>query len=429
MVMPVLQFQGRGAGMGYMQGAQAGSNLVNQLFNAPFQQAMARSKLASQREALAQQQLQTQMAPESMQAKLAQMAAETGLLQAKAPLTQAQTGLAQEELRLMPLTSALKAQAALSELGNQQRLSSRFGPAYSLSRSLARLPKASQAAWIAENQEAYNEMMMMQGQAVLNRYSQSPQRNILTREFLASMGLPVGEETGAFPAPQQDDRASQVAVDNSYADDPSFKNTPEIVEITRKAAEMAGNRDLTTTTTKVRREAGEALDSLLNNSNVRETFQTLAQYQGVQGQLKAASERFTDPEAYAKYESAYTQMPTVISGSLKALEAFGATDKGLETGLEFFRRATKLYSTDPAASIEYFNKGIDILNAESEALKETASPLYDVDRLGEQPIQQLPSPGTLTVPPFDTKSDWQNWYKGLSKEQRFQYQQQREAKK
>lgn len=422
--MPVLNFD-QNAGIKWLQGTQMGANLVNQLMNQPLERQKQQELLQAQQLENQMNQQRAQVLPQSLQQQLAGQQAQTQFRQAQVPFTEAQTAGAQERTRLMPLTTAIMAQNTLNEQLRMGQTRGRFGKAYQLRQWLSQLPPADKATWIAQNPKAYATVGKMLGEAAL----QDPQAQlapripqVLTKELFQRAGLPFNDPESPSPALRAPavgsappalplHKAAQPAVapqpnplPNEASRDVHFNTNPDTIRKLTLASKLQANKDLTSSKIELRREAGEALDVLLNAPAMRNSLQTLAQYQSYAGMAKGEFERLVNPEAYAEYQAAYQQLPTIISGSLKSLEGFGATDAGMKQGLDYLRMSKRFYGSDPKAAIKYFNLGIQKLNAESEALKTAASPVFKVSRRGEGPIAPLTFKSSAQQPAY-TQTD------------------------
>jgi hypothetical protein len=181
---------------------------------------------------------------------------------------------------------------------------------------------------------------------------------------------------------------------------PTFQVTPQSTAQLQKASELSANKDLTTGKTRTRAEAGVALENMLNQPVVRQSFDTLAQYSGLAGQGSAYLKKYTSPEEYANIQSATEQVQRVLAGSIGTLEGYPTSDFGAQQGLKFFKMAQQYIVNNPSAAYDYFNKGLQAVRAESESLQAAASPVFTNDaanrlpaapaQLGPQPAAQAP---------------------------------------
>src|SRR5262249_41312425 len=157
---------------------------------------------------------------------------------------------------------------------------------------------------------------------------------------------------GAQIAPQAQPNALNAPIQPTV---PQFQATPQSTAQLQKAGELEANAKLTTGKTRTRAEAGVALEAMLNQPVVRQSFDTLAQYSGMMGKGMAYVKRFTNSEEYAKIQSAQEQVQRVLAGSIGTLEGYPTSDFGAQQGLHFFKMAQQYIANNPQAAYNYFN--------------------------------------------------------------------------
>lgn len=187
--------------------------------------------------------------------------------------------------------------------------------------------------------------------------------------------MPRGGQIPAAPAAQGGSPSPAMAAVQGGSPMPTpvtNLNTP----LVQKAAQARANRDIAGTKITDRAAAGRALENLIQMPQVDQLFNTLADYSGMTGRLKAQSERVTNPEAYLKYQSATNQLNGLIVGSLKVLEGYPSTDQGIQQAKGYFQDAQKLLFSDPTAARNYIKQGTGLLRAETQSVTKAASPIF-----------------------------------------------------
>lgn len=138
-------------------------------------------------------------------------------LQNKNALLQAQTGHINQDTKLMPLSSAINAQNAMTKIGQLKQSQSRFGNMYALTRFLSKLSPAQFSLWTTQNPQAYESLLNFTANKALNNADDSQQSNapnILTPQFVggffqnqggmpqAQQAQPMRSQTAQFGPPQ-----------------------------------------------------------------------------------------------------------------------------------------------------------------------------------------------------------------------------------
>lgn len=354
----------------FLEGMQTGDQLAS---NTLAQQLMA----LRNRQAQIQNQYLPQTLEEQLQSTLLKNRAQaiknqyqpdllntqTQLMQAQIPFTKARTAQTHESTKLLPLATAIKAQAAMNS-------TTRFGAAYKLNRALQSMPQAARATWIAQHPDQYNQMLSILGNKVLNPQMPTALQYLLKQQFPKSYG----EEP-------QSGQQLNIQKPNIQNQSNAFSFTPEQTAQLQKANMLAANKDLTTGTTRIRYEGAIAASHLLNSPEVNHAFNVLARYSGYQGKTAAQLQRLMNPDQWAEYSSARDQLAGILSGSIKAIESMPTSNEGLRNAKGYFEQAQSALKTNPAAAMKYFNLGRQLLDAEAKSLQTTATPLFNVNRL------------------------------------------------
>jgi len=400
-------------------------NVQNQYLQPTLQQELLKAQYNNQllgaQAQLAQPMAQAGLATAQAQAPLMNAQTQEALL-GKIPQEQASANLSNVTAQYMPFDSLVKAQNTINS--NQ-----RFGWAYQLRNWLNQLPPATKAAWIAQNQQQYNDMgaalgnsqntnyitpqivgqyfpglnarvpLTPQAQQQVAQQAQQQATAAMPGAAAAGMGnlgqylspkpgVPLSNQLNQAAQPQQP--TAQVA-NNIAPGGFGFQSTPDITAITKNASMMAANKDLTTGTTNTRYQAAIAADNLLNSPSVAQGFNTLAKYSGIQGMTDAQAQRILSPQEWANYSSARDQMSSILSGSIKQLESMPTSNAGLENAKNYFQQAQQALMKNAPAYMSYVNQGRQYLDAEAKALQTAANPVFNVNR--------LPSPVTYPGTP------------------------------
>lgn len=376
-----------GGGLENQQRALANALAKAQL---PYAAPSAQAQLQAQQLANALKQNDLNYAPQMSQADLAYKQAQT-------PYLRAQTGLVDQQSKYYPFDELIKAQAA-----NQS--SSRFGQAYQLRQTLLAMPAPTRAAWIAENQDAYNQMTadLANGQgkqqslitpAILEQYfpGASQQQPDSTGNNLQQ----VLQQTGSSPVPNYLTRTGQsIQTQQPIVKPGAFAQpTQELNDLTRKASIMAANKDLTTAATRRQVEGAIQVEGIVNDPRIQQQVVNAAQYAGAAGKGQAALDALsqTNPQAYEDYRSLRYQTMPLLQNRIKTLDQMGGTDKQREELQGLYDKAMDSMTSNPEQFITQFNALTKTLDTIAKAAQTSANPIFDVNRL--QGNQQIPQPG------------------------------------
>lgn len=212
-----------------------------------------------------------------------------------------------EKLRLLPLQHELDKQ----KLMHQQN---RFGQSFQFAKFLGALPAGNRAAAIADNPEAFSNMLADLGNAAnTSLQNQSPP-------------TPNGNYALTLTPEQQ-----QNLIDSGIAtlpDQKPFTNTAESTARQKKAAEIAANNALNTMKNRNQMEGTIQLETFMNNPKFLEKAESASQYAGAFRQGKGAIQKLfqSNPRAQTDYESFKHHDMTAIKNRIKQLEGMGSTD-------------------------------------------------------------------------------------------------------
>lgn len=336
--------------------------------------------------------------------------------EAQLPLLEAQTGLMQERAKYLPVTAAVGAQNALNRQALLTSMNLRRGPAYQLRQLVMSMPGPARAAWEAQHQTAWNAILAKTAQDNLVQ-ANAPD---IVSGVLRNMGIlpstPPHNITSSEPHQEQTQpekvilpskpieepiQAALTDLQSSPTSQEGFQSTPAQTALTARANEIAANQAVTTTTTRQRAEAGEALEKYLSSPQVKNSFNTLSHFAGHLGEMKSLWDKLANPEAYSQYLSANQQLGSILAGGISQLEGFAKTDHGIKVAVNFFKKAKSLLGTDRQAAIDYFNRGLNLLRERNDSLQATAQPIFPgVKRI--RGLQPSLLPTTRVGPEFTT---------------------------
>lgn len=399
---------------------------------------------AQQQDALSKQGLQLgalrQTMPGQISAQNAQNQATTntavpiananlGVDQARAPLMNAQTNQITQSTRLAPLTAAVQAQNSINMQNRMAQSGNRFGSSFQLSKMLQGMSPAARYTWQSQNQGLYNQMLA--GLAAGNQTQESPHQSIISPSLLSGTlgkmySVPQQEQLQAQPKQPQPSSNSGMLNGIPYTY-PGLQNTGPMNgndQQVARANQMEANKALTTTQQQNRYQAGVALEKFINDPAMNDQLSKMGTYSGLGGQLQKTFDMIGNNPRYTQYKSAVSQMAPILSGGISQLEGFAKTDKGLNEGLNYFKRAQDVLGNNPEQAQQYINTGKQILSAELASIKSSTQPLFNVNRspsspdIPSSPVSLAPSKplnSTLSaLPSFKSKQDFQNWYISLS---------------
>jgi hypothetical protein len=402
-------------------------SLANQLAQAtlPYAAPKAEADLQSKQLANALDQNTLNYAPQMSQAELAIKQAQPGLIQAQTGETNAQTGLIGQQTKFYPLKALIEAQQA-----NQS--SNRFGQAYQLAKALQEMPAPTRAAWIAKNQEAYNQMVadIANGQkqqqsfitpAIMQQYFPGSAQPTPSQE--APTIQQVTQQMGSEPAPgylMRTGQPPQAQPQVQQTGQPNLFSNPDkdLNEITKQASMMAANKSLTTAATQRQMEGAIQVENIVNDPRIQQQVVNASQYAGVMGRGKKAIDALsqTNPQAYEDYLSLKYQTMPLLENRIKTLDQMGATDSQREVLEGMFKKTSDALLSNSGQFVEQFNALTKTLDTVARSVQASATPLYDVNRLsgamainqpsqtsGGTATQNSPETTTVTVQALDGK--------------------------
>ncbi len=400
MPMPVLQFQGQGAGLGWLRGAAAGQDLVNKLFSAPVQQQLLAQQLAEKQEALRQAQLAGQFQEDTIKSRLAKEAAQTGLFGAQIPGTEAKTELTKEQTRLMPTQAAIKAyQATLKAAGLAP--GSSYAGARNLNSLVRWLNTAQGAEFTAKNPEIAEDIM--RGAALsAQKLSQTDEQKtmpVLPEILKQTLGI-----TDPLAQPEDQPPAR-----------PPIEITPEQIKGFQEMSGDVATKKTSTANLLRQRTAGLLADNLIDASIPN--MEKSVEFAGLMGKAKLSADKMgavlgTDDPRYRAWLQFTNQQLPAIANELRKEMGGQATDKENEI-------------LDKIVNPDYWASNPELARDQFFNLIEISRTMAGVVSKGltDQRTELEKKSKPLVVPTFSDASKFDSWYKGLSNIKKFEYRQ------
>lgn len=381
---------------------------------------------------------------EGAKAEYAPQFAKAGLEQAQAlpGQTKANTGYLQAETKFLPLKALIDAQ-------NSARASNRFGPTYEMARALGQMPPATRAAWIAQNQEAYTQMITDLANSSVDQ-RQNKGQNFLTPELLKSFypemgnqqqqeqggqqkqqgyalnpeqmnslaqpGNPMGAQmqNGQQPSmpkqnlplsgvpgqppqqnPQQIKQQTEL-VTSMIKNSPQFQDaTPEQHQQIEGALQLEANRKMTTAAMANRAESSVALDKWLvdNREQYAPRLEQISKYAGIIGKTKKSWDKLLaeTPEAYENYKWFTQAFIPNLDNQIKQMEKMGATDAQREELTNMLGGAVNDWAVNPESSIRITNKVIKTMGEIGKGIRSAAEPIFKGSYEKSYAIKPIPN--------------------------------------
>lgn len=332
----------------------------------------------------------------------------------------AQGGLARAETKFMPLKYAIEA-------GNSMRATDRFGGSYQLAKTLQSMSKSAREAFIADNQEAYTQMLADLGNKVMDdkkgtgndvltrmvdQFFPAPPNNLALspqdQGRLAAAGIAkpqdqmpqMGGLAGA-PPPQslpQQPPMQQLPINQNAK--PQFASQNDQVERQRLANQMSANNDLTTAKTRNQMEGGVQLKSMLADEGLQERAANAAAYAGALGKGKAGITALSqsNPKAYEDYLTFMRQDVTAILNRFKAVEGMASTDQQREELHNVFQKTMDSLTSNPDQFMTQFKNFEKVTDNIAKSVQKSATPIFPVDRLAPGQLQSAPTTPAMAQP-------------------------------
>lgn len=371
---------------------------------------MMDAELQKQQLANALSKLNLQYAPRQNEAELGLTNAKTGFLgqqsqyygpdmMSQIGLRNAQTNEMNQESGFIPLKYALQA-------SNSMRANDRFGNSYQLKAALQNMSPAARGTWIAQNQDAYNQMLtdVANGQ-------QSSGSNIVENMVRQSFPSPPTQLTlspeeknnlvGAGIAKVMQGNNSgnstmQTLPINSKMQNMFGGSTPEQNQQIQLANQMSANNDLTTNYSRKQGEAAAKLDNWLKEAQPQyaSAMQNISQYAGLLGKGKKGLDalKSENPQAYKDYQWFTNTFRTNIDALITQMEGTSITNTQQQDYKKMLSSAVDNLTTDPKSAIEQMNLLWDTIGKISEQRAEIAQPIFKNTYKDAYNYEGIPSP-------------------------------------
>lgn len=402
MAIPVINYsaqtpQGSPLGQGLLPAIQQGLNLGY----APAEKkaALERSRLEN-----ALRDLQLEYAPQKNEQELLRSQLENQYysqdMESQIAAREAGTEYKGEQTRHLPLSNAL-------QVANTLRANSRFGHDYQLTKFLNNLEPSARAAWIADNQEKYtnliNNMASQVGRELpgetfltqaLQNYEQGgmqgQNQRIPTRQTQGmsqrqpqdyALNLSEGQEQNLIDSGMATRGAGGAATQAPfYAGQnfqENFQSTPEQVDRMQLAAQIAANKSLTTTGTQSQLEGAIQVADVMNNPDFRKKAVNAAEYAGIIGKGKAAVAAFSKdrPESYQDYLSFVNHDMMLLQNRIKALDGMGSSESQMKELHGLYNNTMDLMTSNPKQFIKQLDRLGSALDTVAESVELSANPL------------------------------------------------------
>jgi len=320
--------------------------------------------------------IQKQYMPQMQEAEIGEKQGRTQNYLAEASMAPSRIGLMNSQAgHYNALTKSIPEELDIKRAQLQQQ-NQRFGTAYQMARMLNAMPQAARATWIAQNQDAYNQMLaelgnggMRPSNALNNQEAPTEAPNALTQSSPSSPRfLP--------PTPEQN---AQIA----------------------KANQMAANKALSTAATERQMEGAIQVENIVNDPGVQQQVVNASQYAGAVRKGKAALDALSqkNPAAYEDYLAFKNQTQVLLQNRIKTLDQMGATDKQREELEGLYSKTMDSLTSNPSQFITQFNKLGKTLDTIARSVQKSASPIAKVNRLeGYKEIPDMNDRVTVVAP-------------------------------
>ena len=330
-------------------GLTTGQNLYQQGINNRSLAQANQQALQGQALANALAQLKLNLAPQTLEADLAYK-------QAQVPYLQANTQKLNQETQLAPLASLIKVQQT-----NQS--GSRFGGAYQLAKALSELSPPVRTAWIAEHQDAYNQMLSNLG----NKDNPTLLTPNVVKQFLPVINGNMDNLSLSHPSISP--RSFQAPTDT-------------LNEQLKRLGQLQANQYLTTTATRRQAEGGQQLAMMINDPQFNEIVNSASIYAGAAGKGKAflAQLSQSNPKAYEDYRALKQIYMPLVESAIKRLDQLGASNSQREMLKNMFDKTADEWSANPSQFILQFHNLTHAINLVEKSVNASATPAYNVSR-------------------------------------------------
>ena len=383
--------------------------------------------------------------------------------------TQAQAGLAHAQLHSMPLTDAIRAQQSMQQ-------GSRFGGAYQMAKALRQMPAPTRAAWMAQHQKAYANMVNelgnqqktpslvtealyhsiypganapqqqaqpgippqaqpgMQQQAPVQN-GQNPLQQAIMQHLLPQtqqVGMPPSAGGGLQPAAtsplgavpsQVSPQVQAPAPTQAAAPDVSFQpGTPAQTAVLQRASQMAANKELVTPQTRRQLEGGIQIDQIMNSPQFNDEAQNASQFAGLVGRVGLAKAKLsqTNPKALEDYLSFTNHYLPLIGNRIRTVDGMGATDAQTALLHSMFSKTMLSMSSNPKQFMTQLHALRKTLAQVTASVQKSAQPLFPVQRIGSTRPAAAPQKTAGYQTTFTSEPEYHKYVSTLTHPQRIE---------
>lgn len=371
----------------WIQGAMAPQQLYQQAIQSKYAAPLAQSLLAQRQAQTGLTQEQAQAYPQESAARIAQ--------------EQAVTALQQAQTKLAPLR-------ALTQAVQTSQTGTRFGPAYQLSRVLNNMDKPSRDQWIANNQEAYNNMVDSLGNAAIQQQTGGGMPTgiigeALRQQFPALMrGMPqpqltapmqavpaaaTPQETALLRTPsaqlnpaqkEQKLQLAQQAVETTGQTGAMFGTTPQQVQQMQLQNQYNANRNSISPTLKAQQDFAIRSERFLkdNQQELSNRINNILEYAGARGRGERYFQMWANqnPEKLSDFDWYQNTFSVGLSNLLRQMEKMGATDQQQKSAMNMLDVINNI-TGNPTRARMTINKAVRFVGELADATNKAAEPI------------------------------------------------------
>lgn len=298
--------------------------------------------------------------------------------------------------KFMPIEQATHAVDTL-------RKGSRFGQAYELSTALKNMGTATREAWISQNPDAYMEMVNTLANQSLEKkedFGAQLLNNLLKTAFpQESLTLNANDQNklresgiaqpGNIPNISTINQSLPTLPVNPNSKK-AFSTNPQQSEELKKSLWLSANKELVTAATRRQMEGAIQVENIMNDPELQRKVINASEYAGAVGKGKVFSDALSqsNPSAYEDYLSLVNHDMVLLQNRIKTLDQMGSTDSQREELHGLYEKTMSSSLSNPKQFIEQFNKLGSAIDRIAKAVKKSASPIGEDNRLeGFKPIK------------------------------------------
>jgi len=300
-------------------------------------------------------------------------------------LQAAQTGLMQQQAKLLPLEDIIKA-TQTAQIGT------RFGPAYQQARALMAAPKQSRDLWIANHQAEWNNIMDSLG----NQALQQPMSGGLLQQAMEdafpqymspqnTIAPHISTKNASDMSPDEQIQHVKNAIASVDAGSPDqFTETPADNEHAQLVNQYASNRDTISPKMRSQQDFSVRAERFLhdNQPEMAKRINDILDYTGAIGRGKKYFQMWANqnPDKVSSYDWYKNSFATGLSNIIRQIEGMGATDQQKRELLELVNDVDNITSNPTRAKLS-INKMVNTLDELAQANFQASEPNFqDVTR-------------------------------------------------